>query len=182
MDSSTVRAKHQEFLFPCVANYYQEPVVITGGAGCCVRDADGRDYLDFFGGILTLGIGHAHPEFVERIQEQVARLTHTSTVYPTEEIVRVAEKLARITPGKLKKSFFTTSGTDADETAIMLAKIYTGKQEIIALRHSYAGRSHLAIAVTGQSVWRALPTQVPGIKHGLSPYCYRCPLGLEYPS
>ena len=182
MDSDTIRAKHKEFLFPCVANYYQEPVVITGGAGCCVRDADGRDYLDFFGGILTLGIGHAHPEFVERIQEQVARLTHSSTVYPTEEIVRVAEKLARITPGKLKKSFFTTSGTDADETAIMLAKIYTGRQEIIALRHSYAGRSHLAIAVTGQSVWRALPTQVPGIKHGLSPYCYRCPLGLEYPS
>lgn len=182
MDAATVRAKHKEFLFPCVANYYQEPVVITGGAGCCVRDADGRDYLDFFGGILTLGIGHAHPEFVERIQEQVARLTHTATVYPTEEIVRVAEKLARLTPGKLKKSFFTTSGTEADETAVMLAKIYTGRQEIIALRHSYAGRSHTAIAITGQSVWRVLPTQVPGIKHALSPYCYRCPLGLTYPS
>ena len=182
MDSATVRAKHQEFLFPCVANYYQEPVVITQASGACVRDADGRDYLDFFGGILTLGVGHCHPEVTERLQAQLARLVHTATVYPTEEIVRVAEKLARITPGKLKKSFFTTSGTDADETAIMLAKIYTGRQEIIALRHSYAGRSMNAIAVTGQSPWRILPTQVPGIKHGLSPYCYRCPLGLEYPS
>jgi 4-aminobutyrate aminotransferase-like enzyme len=182
MDAQTVRAKHKEFLFPCVANYYAEPVVVTEAHGACVKDAEGREYLDFFGGILTLGIGHSHPDFVARIQEQVARLTHTATVYPTREIVQVAERLARITPGKLKKSFFTTSGTEADETAIILAKIYTGQQEIIALRHSYAGRSMNAIAITGQSPWRVLPTQVAGIKHALSPYCYRCPLGLEYPS
>src|SRR5205809_6079302 len=182
MDAQTIRAKHKEFLFPCVANYYAEPVVITEAQGSCVKDADGREYLDFFGGILTLGIGHSHPDFVRRIQEQVARLVHTSSVYPTVEQVRVAERLTRITPGKLKKSFFTTSGTEADETAIMLAKIYTGQQEIIALRHSYAGRSQGAIAITGQQPWRVLPTQIAGIKHALSPYCYRCPLGLEYPS
>ncbi|MGH7607751.1 MAG: aspartate aminotransferase family protein [Gemmatimonadales bacterium] len=182
MDSQTVRAKHKEFLFPCVATYYAEPVVITEAHGATVTDADGRDYLDFFGGILTLGIGHSHPDFVQRIQDQVARLTHTASVYPTREQVRVAERLARLTPGKLKKSFFTSSGTDADETAIMLAKIYTGQQEIIALRHSYAGRSMSAIAITGQQPWRVLPTQIAGVKHGLSPYCYRCPLGLAYPS
>src|SRR5207247_361025 len=83
--------------------------------------------------------GHAHPDFVPRIQDQAARLTHTASVYPTLEQVTVAERLTRITPGKLKKSFFTTSGTEADETAVMLAKIYTGQQEIIALRHAYAG-------------------------------------------
>jgi len=182
MDSQTVRQKHKEFLFPCVANYYNEPVVITEAHGANVKDADGRDYLDFFGGILTLGIGHSHPDFVKRIQDQVARLTHTASVYPTREQVKVAERLTQITPGKLKKSFFTTSGTEADETAIMLAKIYTGQQEIIALRHAYAGRSMTAISVTGQKPWRVLPTQVAGIKHALSPYCYRCPLGLEYPS
>ncbi|MDP3910418.1 MAG: aspartate aminotransferase family protein [Gemmatimonadales bacterium] len=182
MDAQTVRAKHKEFLFPCVANYYAEPVVITEAHGATVTDADGRDYLDFFGGILTLGIGHSHPEFVTRIQDQVARLSHTASVYPTREQSRVAERLAQITPGKLKKSFFTTSGTEADETAIMLAKIYTGQQEIIALRHAYAGRSMTAIAITGQQPWRVLPTQIAGIKHALSPYCYRCPMGLEYPS
>ena len=181
MDSQTVRQKHKEFLFPCVANYYAEPVVITEAHGATVKDADGRDYLDFFGGILTLGIGHSHPDFVKRIQDQVARLTHTASVYPTREQVKVAERLTQITPGKLKKSFFTTSGTEADETAIMLAKIYTGQQEIIALRHAYAGRSMTAISVTGQAPWRVLPTQIAGIKHALSPYCYRCPLGLEYP-
>ncbi|HKA59546.1 MAG TPA: aspartate aminotransferase family protein [Gemmatimonadales bacterium] len=181
MDSQTVRAKHKEFLFPCVANYYAEPVVITEAHGSSVKDLDGREYVDFFGGILTAGIGHSHPEFVKRIQDQVARLVHTSSVYPTVEQVTVAEKLTQITPGKLKKSFFTTSGTEADETAVMLAKIYTGQQEIIVLRHSYAGRSQGAIAITGQQPWRVLPTQLPGVKHALSPYCYRCPLGLEYP-
>jgi len=118
---------------------------------------------------------------VKRIQDQVARLVHTSSVYPTVEQVTVAERLTQITPGKLKKSFFTTSGTEADETAVMLAKIYTGQQEIIVLRHSYAGRSQGAIAITGQQPWRVLPTQIAGVKHALSPYCYRCPLGLEYP-
>lgn len=181
MDSHTVRQKHKEFLFPCVANYYQEPVVITEAHGATVQDADGRDYLDFFGGILTLGIGHSHPDFVKRIQDQVGRLAHTASVYPTREQSRVAERLAQITPGRLKKSFFTTSGTEADETAIMLAKIYTGQQEIIALRHAYAGRSMTAISITGQQPWRVLPTQMAGVKHALSPYCYRCPMGLSYP-
>ena len=181
MDSQTVRQKHKEFLFPCVANYYAEPVVITEAHGSTVKDLDGREYLDFFGGILTAGIGHSHPEFVKRIQDQVARLVHTSSVYPTMEQVRVAERLTQITPGKLKKSFFTTSGTEANETAVMLAKIYSGQQEIIVLRHSYAGRSQGAIAITGQQPWRVLPTQIAGVKHALSPYCYRCPLGLEYP-
>ncbi len=182
MDSQTVRQKHSDFLFPCVANYYEEPVVLTQGSGCCVRDADGRDYLDFFGGIVTLGLGHAHPDVAARIKQQVDTLIHTSTLYPTREIVTVAERLARMTPGKLAKSFFTTSGTEADETAILLAKIYTGMQEIIVLRHGYAGRSAQAIAITGHAPWRLIPAQVPGIKHAVSPYCYRCPFGLEYPS
>lgn len=182
MDSATVRAKHKEFLFPCVATYYEEPIVLTEGKGACVRDADGRTYLDFFGGILTLSLGHCHPDVVSRVQQQLEKLGHTSTLYPTEEQVRVAERLARITPGKLKKSFFTASGTEADETAVLLAKIYTGNQEIIALRHGYSGRSLTALALTGHSHYRLIPTQVPGIKHALSPYCYRCPLGLEYPS
>jgi alanine-glyoxylate transaminase/(R)-3-amino-2-methylpropionate-pyruvate transaminase len=182
MDAATVRAKHKEFLFPCVANLYEEPIVLSEGQGSFVRDTDGREYLDFFGGILTLGLGHCHPDVVAAVQHQVATLGHTSTLYPTEQIVGVAERLARITPGRLKKSFFTASGTEADETAILLAKIFSGRQEIIALRHGYSGRSLTALSITGQAPWRLISTQLPGIKHALSPYCYRCPLGLEYPS
>ena len=180
--ASDVRAKHKEFLFPCVANYYDEPVVLTKGKGTFAWDADGREYLDFFGGILTLGLGHCHEEVVSRVQDQIATLGHTSNLYPTASLVNVAEKLAEMTPGKLKKSLLTTSGTEANETAILVAKLFTGQQEIIALRHGYSGRSITAQSLTGHAPWRLLPTQMPGVKHALSPYCYRCPLGLTYPS
>ncbi|HEY2805866.1 MAG TPA: aspartate aminotransferase family protein [Gemmatimonadales bacterium] len=182
MNPADVRAKHKEFLFPCVANYYDEPVVLVRAEGTHAFDADGRDFLDFFGGILTVSVGHCHPEVVSRVSEQMRTLGHTSSVYATEGQVRVAEKLARLTPGKLKKSFFTNSGTEADETAVMLAKIYTGQQEIIVLRHSYHGRSALNVSMTSHAPWRPVTTQVAGIKHAFSPYCYRCPLGLTYPS
>jgi len=181
-DGNQVRAKHKEFLFPCVANYYEEPVVLVRAEGNRAFDAEGREYVDFFGGILTVSIGHCHPEVVSRVHQQMQTLGHTSSVYATEPQVRVAEKLARLTPGKLKKSFFTNSGTEADETAVMLAKIYTGQQEIIVLRHGYHGRSALNVSLTSHAPWRPVTTQVAGIKHALSPYCYRCPLGLTYPS
>jgi 4-aminobutyrate aminotransferase-like enzyme len=180
--ASEVRSKHKEFLFPCVANYYEEPVVLTKGKGSWAWDADGREYLDFFGGILTLGVGHCHDEVVDRVQNQIATLGHTSSLYPTASVVNVAERLAKITPGKLKKSFFSASGTEANETAILVAKLFTGRQEIVALRHGYHGRSLTAMSLTGHANWRLLPTQVAGIKHALSPYCYRCPLSLTYPS
>src|SRR5205814_10298165 len=92
-------------------------------------------------GSLTLGLGHCHEEVVSRVQDQLEQLGHTSNLYPTASLVNVAERLAELTPGKLKKSLFTTSGTEANETAILVAKLYTGKQEIIALRHGYSGRS-----------------------------------------
>jgi alanine-glyoxylate transaminase/(R)-3-amino-2-methylpropionate-pyruvate transaminase len=182
MDGSEIRQKHQEFLFPCVANYYEEPVVITSGKGTRVKATDDREYLDFFGGILTVSLGHCQPEIVEAISRQARTLGHVSTLYPTENIVRVAERLAKLTPGKLKKSFFTNSGTEADETAVLLAKIHTGQQEIIALRHGYSGRSALAINLTAHSNWRLVASNIPGIKHAHPAYCYRCPFGLTYPS
>ena len=182
MDSKTVREKHAELLFPCVANYYEEPVVLVRAEGVTAFDADGRSYVDFFGGILTVSVGHCHPEVVERVHQQMQSLGHTSAVYATEGQVKVAEKLARLTPGKLKKSFFTNSGTEADETAVMLAKIHTGQQEIIVLRHGYHGRSALNVSMTSHAPWRPVTTQVAGIKHMPAPYCYRCPFGLTYPS
>ncbi len=182
MERSDVLDKHQRFLFPCVANYYEEPVVITEGKGCRVRDVDGREYLDFFGGILTVSLGHCQPEVVEAIADQSRRLGHVSTLYPTENLVRVAERMAKMTPGQLEQSFFCNSGTEANETAIMLAKVHTGRHEIVALRHAYSGRSAVTMTVTGHSNWRPLPAATPGIVHGHAAYCYRCPFGLEYPS
>jgi len=96
-------------------------------------------------------------------------------------MLMLAEKLANITPGKLKKCFFTNSGTEANETAITTAQLHTGVREIIALRHSYHGRSTLAMNLTGHAAWRVGGNNIPGITHALSPYCYRCPLGTSYP-
>ena len=180
--ADAVRAKHKEFIFPSVINYYAEPLVLVEGHGMRVKDAEGRKYLDFFGGILTVSVGHCHPRVSAAVKEQVDRLGHVSTLYQTLPAVQLAESLAQMTPGDLKKSFFTASGTEADETAVMLAQVYTGRQELIALRHGYSGRSLLAQSLTAHAPWRVLATQVGAIKHAASPYCYRCAFGLEYPS
>ena len=182
MTSAEIRAKHKQYLFPACTNYYEEPVVLSEGKGMRVRDLDGREYLDFFGGILTVSVGHANDSVNAAVKAQIDRLGHVSTLYPTVPIVELAEKLAHITPGALQKCYFTASGTEADETAVMMAQISTGKQEIIALRHGYSGRSMLAQSLTGQSPWRAVTTQAAAVKHAMAPYCYRCPLGLKYPS
>ena len=177
-----VREKHKKYMFPATIQYYQDSIVLTEGKGSRLKDADGNEYLDFFGGILTVSVGHANPKVGAAITAQVDRLTHVSTLYPTVPIVELAERLARLTPGKLQQSYFTASGTEADETAVMMAQLSTGSTEIVALRHGYSGRSMLAQSLTAHSTWRALPSQIAGVKHAPAPYCYRCPLKLTYPS
>ena len=184
---SDVRAKHRELLFPNVANYYREPLVLERGDGARVFDAEGRAYLDFFGGILTLSVGHCHPRIVGAIAEQAARLGHTSTLYQNETMVSLAERLGDRTPierpaGRPPKVYFTNSGTEADETAVVTARLFTGSHEVLALRHGYSGRSALAMSLTGQAPWRHFGEGVPGVKHTVAGYCYRCPFGLTYPS
>jgi 4-aminobutyrate aminotransferase-like enzyme len=179
--SEAVR-KHKEFLFPAVANYYQEPIALVKGEGEYVWDDVGNKYLDCFGGVLTVSVGHANPTINEAIINQVNTLQHTSGLYATKPQGDLAEKLAEITPGNLKKSFFTSSGTEADDTAVFAAKLATGRHEVIVLRHSYSGRSATALSAVGHSTWKPLPSQVAGIVHAPAPYCYRCPFKLEYPS
>jgi 4-aminobutyrate aminotransferase len=181
MSNSETVSKHQQYLWKCVTNYYAEPVALTHGEGMWVWDEDGHKYLDCFGGVLTTSVGHGNQQVVDAVVDQVKKIAHTSTLYPTALQAQLAAKLAEITPGKLEKSFFTSSGTEADETAVLAAKRYTGRQEIITLRHSYSGRSLAAITASGHSPWKVLPAQVPGYVHAVAPYCYRCPLKLTYP-
>jgi 4-aminobutyrate aminotransferase len=164
----------KEFLFPSVFHYYSEPLVITHAKNQYVWDADGNQYLDFFGGIVTVSVGHCNDQVNQKIHEQTDKLQHVSTVFATEPQVALARK-------KLTKSFFSNSGTEANETAILTARCYTGASEIVALRHSYHGRSAMAMTLTGQSSWRLGMPQA-GIVHAHNAYCYRCPFGLEYPS
>src|SRR5438270_34759 len=162
--SETVR-KHKEFLFPAVATYYQEPLALVRGKGPHVWDDQGDKYLDCFGGVLTVSVGHANPRVTEAIVNQVKTITHTSTLYCNQPQSDLAEKLHQITPGKLKKSFFTNSGTEADDTAIHAAKLATGRHEIVVLRHSYSGRSATSLSAMGHSTWRPLAPHGSGSVH-----------------
>lgn len=179
--TSPIVAKHQQYLFPAVAMYYQQPLALVRGEGAYVWDDTGQRYLDAWGGVLTISVGHANPRVVEAIVEQVKTLTHVSTLYANKPQSDLAERLATIAPGNLTKTFFTNSGTEANETAIAAAKHATGRFEIVTLRHSYSGRSAQALAASAQSSWKRLPAQVPGFVHAHAPYCYRCPFHLEYP-
>jgi 4-aminobutyrate aminotransferase-like enzyme len=173
----------QEYLFPAVFHYYREPLVVARAKDQFVYDAEGRSYLDFFGGILTISVGHCNERVNAAVHRQIDTLQHVSTVFATEPQAALARKIASLTPrGALTKSFFTNSGTEANETAILAARCYTGSTEIIALRHSYHGRSAMAMALTGQAVWRVGGAVQGGVAYAHNAYCYRCPFGLTYPA
>jgi 4-aminobutyrate aminotransferase len=118
METSTALAKHKKYLFPALTPYYQEPIALERGDGNYVWDDTGKRYLDAFGGVLTVSVGHANPKVVAAIVDQVKKISHTSTLYASGPQGDYAEKLAATTPGNLKKSFFTSSGTEANETAM----------------------------------------------------------------
>src|SRR5438034_8651826 len=181
MSKSEAVVKHQQYLFPAVSMYYKEPIALVKGEGPWVWDDQGNKYLDAFGGVLTVSVGHANPKVVEAIVNQVKQINHTSTLYANKPQSDLAEKLASIAPGNLKKTFFTSSGTEANETAVAAAKTYTGRHDLIVLRHSYSGRSATTLAMCGQSNWKKPVNIVPGIHHAHAPYCYRCPFNLQYP-
>ena len=179
--SQEIVAKHKKFLWPSVTNYFEQPLVADRGEMQHIWDLDGNKYLDFFGGILTVSVGHCNPKITSKVNAQVNRLQHTSTLYPNEHIVALAEKIAQITPGNLQQSFFTSSGSEANEAAILLARMSTGSYDVVALRHAYSGGSALTKAMTAHAPYRRAGVISVGISHAVNPYCYRCPLHLTYP-
>ncbi len=165
----------KEYLLPSLLHLYKEPLALTEGEGVRLRDPEGREYLDLFAGILTTSVGHCNPRVVAAVTEQMNKLGHVSTLYATEAQVEAARKLADIAPGALKKTFFSNSGTEAIETALMMACLATGRSEIVALRLAYHGRSFMATGVTAHSAWRPLASSIAGIVHAKAPNPYRCP-------
>ena len=181
--SETIRRKQKELLFPNVGTYYQDSLVADSAKGMFIRDLDGREYLDFFAGILTVSVGHCHPRVTEAVVEQQKKLVHVSTLYPTVPQIELAEKLVQIRPMKDRaKLFFTNSGTEANDTAVTVAKEATGRNELVVLRHNYGGRGTLALSTMGVKQYRPkVQTELPGIRFAHSPYCYRCDFDLKYP-
>ena len=181
-DADTVRRKQKELLFPNVSTYYENALVVDSAKGMFVRDLEGREYLDFFGGILTVSVGHCHPRVTEAAVEQQKKLVHISTLYSTVPQVQLAEKLVQIGPMKPAKVFFSNSGTEANDTAVTLAKEATGRTELVVLRHNYGGRGTLALSAMGVKQYRPrVQSEISGIRFAHAPYCYRCDFDLKYP-
>ncbi len=172
--TQSILDKQKQHLWPNHLLYYGEsPLPLAKGDGMYVWDSDGNKYLDFFAGILTTSVGHNNPTVNKYMKEQIDNLLHTSTLYPNEAHVNLAASMAEITPEGLDTFYFGASGTDADETAVIMAQVYTGNTEVIALRHGYSGKSQMAMSLTGQGSWRMGPVHIGYIRHAMTPYTYR---------
>jgi 4-aminobutyrate aminotransferase len=153
--------RHRRVTPSWLSLYYDEPMQLVRGEGRHVWDADGRRYLDFFGGILTTMTGYAVPEVVDAIQQQAAKMIHTSTLYLIEPMVALAERIAELSEIPDARVFFTTSGTEANDAALLVATSYRRSNQVMALRNSYHGRSFSTVAITGNRSWS--PTSLSGL-------------------
>jgi 4-aminobutyrate aminotransferase-like enzyme len=180
LEPQAIIEKKKKYLIPCVYHFYKNPPHIVRGQGMYVYDSHGKQYLDFHSGVSVNALGHCHPEITDEICEQVKTLQHTSTIYLTEPIVNLAEKLSQVLPGEICRTFFCCSGSEANEGAALLASLYTGKNEFLSLQNSLHGRTKLGMSLTGLSFWRTDPNPVNGITHVPAPTCYKCPFCQTY--
>lgn len=175
--------QYAEYLLPVAAKGV-EPIAVASAKGRTVTDTSGKEYLDCFSGISVVNAGHNHPKILAAAQAQMEKLVHCcSYVYQVPAVGALAQKLAEVTPGKLKKSFFGNSGAEAIEGAMRLAKQATGHREVVALGYSFHGRTIGTLSVTGNMGRKKNNgPYLSGVGFGPTPYCYRCPFKMEYPS
>jgi 4-aminobutyrate aminotransferase-like enzyme len=181
-DRADLVRRHRESLFPSVGLFYDEPIELRRGERQYLYDSEGKQYLDFFGGIATVSSGHAIPEINDEIKAQLDRVTHTSTLFLIRSQIELAERIKAMTPPQLNRVFFTNSGTEANEAAFLITTLNRNSNEIVALRHSYHGRSFATINASGQTPWRSSTLSPLHVHYVGNPYCYRCPWEKTYPS
>jgi 4-aminobutyrate aminotransferase-like enzyme len=178
--SQDVLRRHRDALFPAVRPLYgDDALVVERAKGSFLWDVEGRRYLDFFGGVLTVSVGHGNEEVLSAVKAQLERVQHTSTLYVNELMVELAERVAALTPGRLARSFFSSSGSEANEMAVMAARMYTGRSDVITLRHAYSGRTATAMSLSAHASWRLGGVFDGAVKHVRNPYLYRAPVGLD---
>ncbi len=178
--SNADRAK--KHLFASQTTYYAKPLTLVDGHGTHVRDDEGNEYLDAFAGIATTTLGYGDNEVAEAVADQAKKLTHVSTLYLTDELLDYVEKVAAVSPQGMSKTFVTNSGSEANEMAAVISRIYKNSADLLALEHAYHGRTLYTVALAGQSQWRNFGPDMPHVAFVPNPYCYRCPLNLTYPS
>src|SRR5256886_2963926 len=146
-------------------------------------DETGKQYLDGFAGIVSVSVGHCHPQVVAKVKEQVGKLQHTTTIYLHPTIALMGKKLAEHMPAgsELSVSYFTNSGSEANEIAILSSREYTGNSEVISLRNGYHGGTQAVMGLTAHSTWKFKPNPGLHVNYATPGYCYRCHYGLAYP-
>lgn len=179
-----ILALRREYMNPGILLYYKDPVCIVEGHMQYVWDEKGKQYLDGFAGIVSVSVGHCHPKITQRLREQVGKLVHTTTIYLHPTVALLAREVARRMPegSNLKQTYFTSSGSEANELNVHLARMHTGRFEVLTLRNGYHGGSTVTMGMTAVGTWKYPVPPPPGFKHVPGPYCYRCPYGLTYPS
>ena len=171
-----VLAARQRYANPALFTLYREPLMIVEGRMQYLFDETGRRYLDMFAGIVTVSCGHCHPKVLARVREQMESLQHTTTIYLHPGMTRLAEKLASKMPAGLDVTYFVNSGSEANDLAITMARLYTGHTDVIALRNGYHGGSPSAMGLTSHHTWKFPTLQGAYVHHALCPEPYRSPL------
>ncbi|MBL4592144.1 MAG: aminotransferase class III-fold pyridoxal phosphate-dependent enzyme [Phycisphaerales bacterium] len=176
-------AMRQEFLSPAILMYYKDPVMIVEGSMQYLFDETGKRYLDGFAGIVTVSVGHCHPKVIEAIREQNERFQHTTTIYLHPNIAQYAKKLASTFPkdSGLSVCYFTNSGSESNDLALLMARAFTGNYDILALRNAYHGMSPTSMGLTALNTWKSPVPQGFGVHHAKCPDMYRGPFGYDDP-
>ncbi len=177
--AAAVLAQRKQFLNPGLFLYYKQPIMIVEGKMQYVWDDTGKRYLDGLGGIVTVSVGHCHPHVLQAINAQNALLQHSTTIYLNPNIGAFAEKLASKFPGELKVCYFVNSGSEANDLALLMARLYTGNYDAIALRNAYHGGNSSGMGLTAHSNWKFNTPQSFGVHHAVAPYPYRGHFGYD---
>jgi len=163
----------KEYMNPAIFHYYEKPIMIVEGKQQYLYDEFGRRYLDAFGGIVTVSVGHSHPKMVKAVNEQNERIQHTTTIYLNDQVACFAQELADKLPPHLSSLYFTNSGSEANDLAILMSRLHTGNYDVIGLRNGYHGMSLGTMGLTAQATWKYPVPQGFGIHHVLNPDPYR---------
>ena len=176
-----VLAQRKQFLNPGLFLYYKQPIMIVEGKMQWLWDSTGKRYLDGLGGIVTVSVGHCHPHILKAMSEQNQVLQHSTTIYLNPNIGAFAEKLAAKMPGDLKVCYFVNSGSEANDLALLMARLSTGNYDVIALRNAYHGGNAAGMGVTAHSNWKFNTPHSFGVHHAVAPYPYRGHFGYDDP-
>jgi 4-aminobutyrate aminotransferase-like enzyme len=177
MENEEIMGLRKAHLYPTKVPYYKDPIQLVRAQGSYVWDNEGRQYLDVIGGIVSISVGHNHPKIKEKMKAMIEenQIQHTTFLYLSQYMAVLGKKLADVAPEGLNKCYFVNSGSEANEMAVMSARVSTGEQMVVALRHGYHGGTSVPLSLCGHSTWKFPAQPQSSVAHAQAPYCYRCP-------